>query len=137
MAIKYFSIFALSHFNLNIMSPHYRTLLLLLSTLLCLPVIAQSHRDPILITETPEGEFHSFTRNTYYVYWDMQWTARLTDGEINVVTNGDTAFIQNPLYYCHLNDTWWQGVTMPLQELSPFLPANICLGILTTITVKC
>ena len=64
---------------------------------------------PNLITETPEGEFHSFTRNTYYVYWDLQWTARMTDGEINVVTNGDMAYIQNPLYYCHLNDTWVYG----------------------------
>lgn len=64
---------------------------------------------PNIITETPDGEFHSFTRNTYYVYWDMQWTARMTDGEINVVTNGDMAYIQNPLYYCHLNDTWVYG----------------------------
>ena len=83
-----------------------KSLLVLFALALAMGVFAQT---PHLITETPDGEFHSFTRNTYYVYWDMQWTERLTDGEINVVTNGDSAFIQNPLYYCHLNNTWVAG----------------------------
>ena len=83
-----------------------KSLLVLFAVAFAMGAFAQT---PNIITETPEGEFHSFTRNTYYVYWDMQWTARLTDGEINVVTNGDMAYIQNPLYYCHLNNTWVYG----------------------------
>jgi hypothetical protein len=83
-----------------------KSLLVLFAIAFAMGAFAQT---PNLITETPEGEFHSFTRNTYYVYWDMNWTARMTDGEINVVTNGDMAYIQNPLYYCHLNDTWVYG----------------------------
>jgi len=83
-----------------------KSLLALFAVAFAMGAFAQT---PNIITETPEGEFHSFTRNTYYVYWDMQWTARMTDGEINVVTNGDMAYIQNPLYYCHLNNTWVYG----------------------------
>ncbi len=70
-----------------------KSLLVLFAVAFAMGTFAQT---PHLITETPEGKFHSFTRNTYYVYWDLNWVARLTDGEINVVTNGDSAFIQNP-----------------------------------------
>ena len=83
-----------------------KSLLVLFAVAFAMGTFAQT---PHLITETPDGEFHSFTRNTYYVYWDFNWVARLTDGEINVVTNGDSAFIQNPLYYCHLHNTWVAG----------------------------
>ena len=42
-----------------------KSLLVLFAVAFAMGAFAQS---PHLITETPDGEFHAFTRNTYNVY---------------------------------------------------------------------
>jgi hypothetical protein len=65
---------------------------------------------PVIITDQPQGEFRSFERNTYSVFYGYNgWTASYTQGEINVVINGDKAYIQNPIYYYSNYNAWLAG----------------------------
>ena len=74
------------------------------------PKAPRLNEAPVIITEQPEGEFRTFERNTYSIYWGYNgWEASYTQGDINVVINGDKAYVQYPIYYYSNHNSWLEG----------------------------
>ena len=66
---------------------------------------------PTVITEQPEGDLYTYYRSGDCIASSWYYGIYLTqqDGKINVVLNGDKAYIQNPLWWCDSYDTWVEG----------------------------
>jgi len=65
---------------------------------------------PTVITEQPEGELHSYFRTGDCI--GSGWTGinlYKQDGKMNVVYNGDVAYIQNPLWWTDSYNSWVVG----------------------------
>ncbi len=65
---------------------------------------------PTVITEQPEGDLYSYNRTGACIansFFGISLNEQ--DGKINVVLNGDKAYIQNPLWYHDGLGTWVAG----------------------------